>query len=55
MQFKNKNEQPKEIPLWLKIVKGFFRFFGRALVTVLSVIIITYAGRKISPQFVKNS
>ena len=41
MQFKKKNDQPKEIPLWLKIVKGFFRFFGRAIVTVLSVIIIS--------------
>ncbi len=41
MQFKKKNDQPKETPLWLKILKGFFRFFGRAFVTVLSVIIIS--------------
>ena len=41
MQFKKKNDQPKETPLWLKILKGFFRFFGRAFVTILSVIIIS--------------
>lgn len=41
MQFKKKNDQPEETPLWLKILKGFFRFFGRAFVTVLSVIIIS--------------
>ena len=41
MQSKNKNDQPKETPAWLKILKGFFRFLGRGLVTVLSVIIIS--------------
>ena len=41
MQFKKKNEQPKEVPLWKKILKGFFRFIGRAIVTVLSVFIIS--------------
>lgn len=41
MRSKNKNDQPKENPVWLKILKGFFRFFGRALVTVLSVVIIS--------------
>ena len=41
MRSKNKNDQPKEIPVWLKILKGFFRFLGRALVTVLSVVIIS--------------
>ena len=41
MQSKNKNDQPKETPAWLRILKGFFRFLGRGLVTVLSVIIIS--------------
>ncbi len=41
MQFKKENDQPKETPAWLKALKGFFRFLGRALVTVLSVIIIS--------------
>ena len=41
MRSKNKNDQPKETPVWLKILKGFFRFLGRALVTVLSVVIIS--------------
>ncbi len=41
MQSKNKNDQPKETPAWFKILKGFFRFLGRGLVTVLSVIIIS--------------
>ncbi len=41
MRSKNKNDQPKENPVWLKILKGFFRFLGRALVTVLSVVIIS--------------
>ncbi|MBQ6580182.1 MAG: transglycosylase domain-containing protein, partial [Oscillospiraceae bacterium] len=37
MRSKNKGESP----LWLKIVRGFFRFLGRAFVTVLSVFIIS--------------
>ena len=37
MRSKNKGEAP----LWLKIVRGFFRFLGRAFVTVLSVFIIS--------------
>ncbi len=41
MQSKKNNDRPKETPVWLKIIKGFFRFFARALVTVLSVIIIS--------------
>ena len=41
MQLKKNNDQPKKTPLWLKILKGFFRFLGRAFVTVLSVIIIS--------------
>ena len=39
--FNKQNDQPKETPVWLKILKGFFRFLGRGLVTVLSVIIIS--------------
>ena len=38
---KKKNEEPKNTPMWLKVIKGFFRFLGRALVTVLSVFIIS--------------
>ena len=38
---KNSSAPKKELPAWLKAVKGFFRFFGRALVTVLSVFIIS--------------
>lgn len=35
-------EKPKkEIPLWLRVLKGALRFLGRALVTVLSVFIIS--------------
>ena len=41
MQFKKNGGEPKEKPLWLKILKGFMRFFARALVTVFSVIIIS--------------
>jgi len=41
MQSRKNDGQPKETPLWLKITKGFFRFLGRGLVTVLSVIIIS--------------
>jgi len=41
MQSRKSDGQPKETPLWLKITKGFFRFLGRGLVTVLSVIIIS--------------
>ena len=41
MQSGKNDGQPKETPLWLKITKGFFRFLGRGLVTVLSVIIIS--------------
>ena len=41
MQSKKNGGQPKETPLWLKIIKGFFRFLGRGFVTVLSVIIIS--------------
>ena len=41
MQFKKSSDRPKETPLWLKIIKGFFRFCARALVTVFSVIIIS--------------
>ena len=37
MHSKNKGEAP----LWWKIIKGFFRFAGRAFVTVLSVFIIS--------------
>lgn len=38
---KNSDAPQKEQPAWLKAVKGFFRFLGRALVTVLSVFIIS--------------
>ncbi len=31
----------KNTPTWLKVVKGILRFFGRGIVTVLSVIIIS--------------
>ncbi|MBQ5329308.1 MAG: transglycosylase domain-containing protein [Oscillospiraceae bacterium] len=41
MPSKKNSGQPKETPLWLKIIKGFFRFFARAFVTVFSVIIIS--------------
>ena len=41
MPFNKNNDAPKETPLWAKILKGFFRFLGRALVTVFSVIIIS--------------
>ena len=41
MQSKKKSDQPKKTPLWLKALKGFFRFFARAIVTVLSVFIIS--------------
>ncbi len=41
MQSKKNSDQPKETPAWLKVLKGFFRFLGRALVTVFSVIIIS--------------
>ncbi|MBQ7874626.1 MAG: transglycosylase domain-containing protein [Oscillospiraceae bacterium] len=41
MPSKKKNDEPKKTPAWLKVIKGVFRFFGRALVTVLSVIIIS--------------
>lgn len=41
MRSKKSDDQPKKTPAWLKIVKGIFRFFGRAIATVLSVIIIS--------------
>ena len=41
MQSKKKNDQPKKTPLWLRTIKGLFRFFARALVTVFSVFIIS--------------
>ena len=41
MQFKKNNDQPKEKPVWVKILKAIMRFFARALVTVLSVFIIS--------------
>ncbi|MBQ6579324.1 MAG: hypothetical protein IIX33_00685 [Oscillospiraceae bacterium] len=41
MQFKKNGGEPNDKPLWLKILKGFMRFFARALVTVFSVIIIS--------------
>ncbi|MBQ4643709.1 MAG: transglycosylase domain-containing protein [Oscillospiraceae bacterium] len=41
MQSGKSDGQPKKTPLWLKITKGFFRFLGRGLVTVLSVVIIS--------------
>ncbi len=31
----------KKIPTWLKVVKGIFRFIGRGIITLLSVIIIS--------------
>ncbi len=34
-------ENKKETPAWLKVIKGIFRFLGRSLVTVLSVVIIS--------------
>lgn len=41
MQFKNKNDQPKEPTALPKAVKTALRILGRMLVTVLSVIIIS--------------
>ena len=41
MRSKKNSDRPKETPLWLKMIKGFFRFLGRGIVTVLSVIIIS--------------
>ena len=41
MRSKKSDGQPKKTPAWLKVLKGIFRFFGRAVATVLSVIIIS--------------
>lgn len=41
MPSKKNSDEPKKTPVWLKAIKGFFRFIGRAIVTVLSVIIIS--------------
>ena len=38
---KKNSDQPNKTPVWLKAIKGFFRFLGRALITVFSVIIIS--------------
>lgn len=43
MALKNKKEEipESELPKWKRVVKGIFRVLGRAIVTVLSVIIIS--------------
>ncbi|MBR5872572.1 MAG: transglycosylase domain-containing protein, partial [Oscillospiraceae bacterium] len=41
MHSEKNNDREKKTPLWVKMLKGFFRFLGRALVTVFSVIIIS--------------
>ena len=41
MRSKKSDDQPKKTPTWLKVIKGIFRFIGRAIATVISVFIIS--------------